>query len=55
MILFSEKDSDDRCLRLLNLTAKFCREKRSHNKWEDFKIDTRKLKHNVFLKKETRR
>ena len=44
-----------RCLGLLNGTAKFFREKGTHNGWEDFKIDTREVKHDVFFPKKRKK
>ena len=55
MTNFSEEDSGVKCLGLLNGTAKFFREKGTHNGWEDFKIDTREVKHDVFFPKKRKK
>ena len=55
MTNFSEEDSGVKCLGLLNGTAKFFREKGTHNGWEDFKIDTREVKHDVFFSKKRKK
>jgi imidazole glycerol-phosphate synthase subunit HisH len=51
MTNYSEEDSGVRCLGLLNGTTKYIRDKKTHNGWEDFKIDTREVKHDVFFPK----
>ena len=51
MMNYSEEDSGVRCLGLLNGATKYIKDKKTHNGWEDFKVDTRKVKHNAFFSK----
>jgi len=53
MMNSSEEDSGVRCLGLLDGTTKYIKDKNTHNGWEDFKIDTREVKHNVFFPKKS--
>ena len=53
MMNSSEEDSGVRCLGLLDGTTKYIKDKNTHNGWEDFKIDTREVKHNAFFPKKS--
>jgi len=48
---YSEEDSGTNCLGLLNGVTRYIEDKKTHNGWEDIKIDTRRVKHNVSFPK----
>lgn len=51
----SEEDSGVSCLGLLKGEAKYIKDKKTHNGWEKFKIDTRTLKHKVSFPKKKKK
>ena len=47
MTNYSEEDSGVKCLGLLDGVTKYIKDKKTHNGWEDFKIDTRVIEDSV--------
>ena len=51
MMNSSEEDSGVKCLGLLDGSTKYIKDKNTHNGWEDFKFDTRKVKNEALFPK----
>ena len=49
MMNSSEEDSGVRCLGLLDGVTKYIKDKKTHNGWENFKIDTRVIENSVLF------